>query len=264
MLHKSAAGCTMGIAHPPGYPLFTMLAWLLHKLPVGSPAWRINLLSVLLATASAWLSLPLSRLSPRKCALDAASAPPRRCLRAGVCPLGWHGVLSCAAVWLECAPRVSGAPWVLSVSCAGEAGPGSLGQPHAQWLGVTHVLHVWTQVQLRHHGVLGHGPQRPRAFETASLFLLRISLSLGFGTGERELEGRQRALEGRQTAAALMRLRESLRGGRQALAVEESALLQESALLAKTALPPRPMPSCASCPLRSLRAHPCCSLAALV
>jgi hypothetical protein len=164
----------------------------------------------------------------------------------------------------------------LSVSCTGEAGPGRLAattrdaglrQPHAQWLGVTHVLHVlhvWTQVQLRHHGVLGHGPQRPRAFETASLFLLRISLSLGFGTGERELEGRQRALEGRQTAAALMRLRESLRGGRQALAVEESALLQESALLAKTALPPRPMPSCASCPLRSLRAHPCCSLAALV
>jgi hypothetical protein len=60
MPHKSAAGCTMGIAHPPGYPLFTMLAWLLHKLPVGSPAWRINLLSVLLATASAWLySCPL-------------------------------------------------------------------------------------------------------------------------------------------------------------------------------------------------------------
>jgi hypothetical protein len=50
----------MGIAHPPGYPLFTMLAWLLHKVPVGSPAWRINLLSVLLATASAWLySCPL-------------------------------------------------------------------------------------------------------------------------------------------------------------------------------------------------------------
>ena len=44
----------MGIAHPPGYPLFTMLANIMHKLPFGSPAWRINLLSVLLSTASAW------------------------------------------------------------------------------------------------------------------------------------------------------------------------------------------------------------------
>ena len=50
------AGCTMGIAHPPGYPLFTMLANLMHKLPIGSPAWRINLLSVLLSTASAWFN----------------------------------------------------------------------------------------------------------------------------------------------------------------------------------------------------------------
>jgi hypothetical protein len=50
------AGCTMGIAHPPGYPLFTMLANLIHKLPFGSPAWRINLLSVLLSAASAWFN----------------------------------------------------------------------------------------------------------------------------------------------------------------------------------------------------------------
>ena len=51
------AGCTAGIAHPPGYPLFTMLAIALHALPLGgTPAWRINLLSVLLASASAWFN----------------------------------------------------------------------------------------------------------------------------------------------------------------------------------------------------------------
>lgn len=53
-----AAGCTMGIAHPPGYPLFTMLANLFHALPLplASPAARINLLSVVLSTASAWFN----------------------------------------------------------------------------------------------------------------------------------------------------------------------------------------------------------------
>ena len=51
------AGCTTGIAHPPGYPLFTMLAVLFHALPIGgSPAWRINLLSVVLSTACAWFN----------------------------------------------------------------------------------------------------------------------------------------------------------------------------------------------------------------
>ncbi|KAJ1471083.1 hypothetical protein T484DRAFT_1916790, partial [Baffinella frigidus] len=51
------AGCTVGIAHPPGYPLFTMLAILFHALPLGGlPAWRINLLSVVLSTASAWFN----------------------------------------------------------------------------------------------------------------------------------------------------------------------------------------------------------------
>lgn len=32
-------------AHPPGYPLFTLLSWLaIHVLPFGSVAWRVNLL----------------------------------------------------------------------------------------------------------------------------------------------------------------------------------------------------------------------------
>ena len=37
------AGCTGGVAHPPGYPLFTMLAILFHALPLGAltPAHRV-------------------------------------------------------------------------------------------------------------------------------------------------------------------------------------------------------------------------------
>lgn len=39
------AAATLGIAHPPGYPLYTILGWLLNHLPVLTPAWRVGLLS---------------------------------------------------------------------------------------------------------------------------------------------------------------------------------------------------------------------------
>ena len=42
----------LGVAHPPGYPLHTMLGWLMTLLPVGTIAWRVNLLSALLAAGT--------------------------------------------------------------------------------------------------------------------------------------------------------------------------------------------------------------------
>jgi hypothetical protein len=39
------AAVTHGVAHPPGYPLFTLLGWLLSHLPIASPSWRVALLS---------------------------------------------------------------------------------------------------------------------------------------------------------------------------------------------------------------------------
>src|SRR5512133_831789 len=49
----TAAALTGGVPHPPGYPLFAMLARIFNALPLGhSPAWRVNLLSAL-ATAGA-------------------------------------------------------------------------------------------------------------------------------------------------------------------------------------------------------------------
>jgi len=54
----AAASC-LGVAHPPGYPLYTLLGWLALRLPAGEPAWRMNLLSALSAAmacgAAAWL-----------------------------------------------------------------------------------------------------------------------------------------------------------------------------------------------------------------
>ena len=44
---------TLGIAHPSGYPLYTLLGWLVtHLLPVGDPAGRANLFSALAAAAA--------------------------------------------------------------------------------------------------------------------------------------------------------------------------------------------------------------------
>ena len=40
------AAVTLGVAHPPGYPLFTMLGHLFSLIPVGSIPFRVNLLSV--------------------------------------------------------------------------------------------------------------------------------------------------------------------------------------------------------------------------
>ncbi|XP_075359980.1 protein O-mannosyl-transferase TMEM260 isoform X2 [Mycteria americana] len=50
------AAYELGVAHPPGYPLFTLLAKLATGLlPVGSPAYRVNLLCGLLGAAAASL-----------------------------------------------------------------------------------------------------------------------------------------------------------------------------------------------------------------
>ncbi len=45
-----AAAYTLGVAHPPGYPLYVLLGWLFSRLPVGNVAWRLNLMSAFFAT----------------------------------------------------------------------------------------------------------------------------------------------------------------------------------------------------------------------
>ncbi|XP_069785463.1 protein O-mannosyl-transferase TMEM260 isoform X2 [Narcine bancroftii] len=48
------AACELGVAHPPGYPLFIFLARLaMTILPIGSPAFRVNALNALLGAATA-------------------------------------------------------------------------------------------------------------------------------------------------------------------------------------------------------------------
>ena len=43
----------LGVAHPPGYPIFCIVGKAFSMLPVGSVAWRLNLMSAFFTAASA-------------------------------------------------------------------------------------------------------------------------------------------------------------------------------------------------------------------
>ncbi|KPV52922.1 hypothetical protein SE17_12640, partial [Kouleothrix aurantiaca] len=68
---------TLSLAHPTGYPLYTLLGWLWCQLPLGgSMAWRLNLFSALAAGAAVGVSYSVARAlaQPRPMALAAALA----------------------------------------------------------------------------------------------------------------------------------------------------------------------------------------------
>ncbi len=50
-----SVAANLGVAHPPGYPLWTMLAHLSTYVPIGNIAWRINMFSALFAVASGYM-----------------------------------------------------------------------------------------------------------------------------------------------------------------------------------------------------------------
>ena len=64
----------LGIAHPTGYPTYILLAWVTELIPIGSVAFRANLLSaVLVAAALATVAVIAERLGARP-AIAAAAA----------------------------------------------------------------------------------------------------------------------------------------------------------------------------------------------
>ena len=72
-----AAAHTLGVPHPSGYPTYTLLAWLASHLPVGSIAYRVNLLSAVCAGLAAGLVCLSAQIllahSPHRMALSAAT-----------------------------------------------------------------------------------------------------------------------------------------------------------------------------------------------
>jgi hypothetical protein len=53
----AAAACRLGVAHPPGYPLHTLLGHALCQLPISTPAFRVGLVSLLSGAISVALVL---------------------------------------------------------------------------------------------------------------------------------------------------------------------------------------------------------------
>src|SRR5690348_7015632 len=45
-------GAVLGVAHPPGYALYTLASWLISRLPSVAPATAINFLSAVLAAGA--------------------------------------------------------------------------------------------------------------------------------------------------------------------------------------------------------------------
>lgn len=62
------AAATLGVPHPPGYPLYTTLGYSFAQLPIGSVAFRLNLFSAgcmaLAAALITWCTTPIPNPSP--------------------------------------------------------------------------------------------------------------------------------------------------------------------------------------------------------
>ncbi len=67
------AGVVLGIAHPPGHPLFSMLGHLFSWLPLATPAWRVNWMSAVFGAVAVGLTYELAAETLRR-----LGAPPRR------------------------------------------------------------------------------------------------------------------------------------------------------------------------------------------
>ena len=81
-----SAAYTLGVAHPPGYPLYVLLGWFFSKLPIGSGAFRINLMSAFFASFAALMVYYLtytvltSRLRPEEHETPGGQPDPERML----------------------------------------------------------------------------------------------------------------------------------------------------------------------------------------
>ena len=76
-------GRVLGVAHNPGYPLYTLVTWPVAQVPIGELAWRINLFSAVMGAVATGARLP--RGAPARAAADrqprrrrSASPPARR------------------------------------------------------------------------------------------------------------------------------------------------------------------------------------------
>jgi hypothetical protein len=86
------------IPHPPGFPTYLLLGELFIRLPWGEPAWRMNLMSAVLAagagglaTAATWLLLRRSATNDHRSQASSVALTTGLCL--GLAPLFWSQAL---------------------------------------------------------------------------------------------------------------------------------------------------------------------------
>lgn len=71
----TTAAYRLGIAHPPGYPLYTLAGWLFsHAFPIGTVAFRLNVLSALFGSLAAVLVYVTALRLTHRTAVAAAGA----------------------------------------------------------------------------------------------------------------------------------------------------------------------------------------------
>ncbi|MCP5533475.1 MAG: DUF2723 domain-containing protein [Akkermansiaceae bacterium] len=108
-----------GVLHPPGYPLYALLGRIFLLLPIGEPAWRMNLFSMVAGVAAAWM---LQRATARWSGSPWAGVLAAACF--AFCPVVWehsvgaevfalHHVFVAALLWVAVAYAETGAArWV--------------------------------------------------------------------------------------------------------------------------------------------------------
>ena len=124
-------GAILGVPHPTGYPLYTLLGKLLSLLPVGDVAYRINLSSaVYMAAAAALLAAIVWRLLGRAAPPAAgtrgaapAVAGARRAGRGRALRGGGHGLGAGAGGPRLCAERAAGRRCLAALAALAGAGP---------------------------------------------------------------------------------------------------------------------------------------------
>ncbi|OGD53708.1 hypothetical protein A3J78_02095 [Candidatus Beckwithbacteria bacterium RBG_13_35_6] len=55
------AACTLGIAHPPGYPTYIILGKIFTLIPISNPAWRVNFMSAFFSICSLILFFKITK-----------------------------------------------------------------------------------------------------------------------------------------------------------------------------------------------------------
>jgi hypothetical protein len=123
-----AVACQGGVAHPPGYPLYTMLVRLCLRLPLGNPAERAASLS---AAATATAALVLGQAVRRLCPHGGDWASLTSAGMFAFSPLVWTHATQ-PEVRLSSAASTADAELQIALECANATYHTGRAQAHAQ------------------------------------------------------------------------------------------------------------------------------------